>query len=297
MLPEFQREYVWELEQAKQLIVSLFRDYPTGSLLFWKTSDPPDIKNNAVNPDRIGTTSVILDGQQRLTTLYLFTQSEIPPYYTEDDIKNDPRNLYFDLESGDFQYYQASKMEKNPRWVSVTDCLTRKDINPFSIAQACIDDEPQHFSLAQSLNDNLNRLRNIREKEYPIQTVPSTATIDDAIDVFDRVNSLGTKLTEAELALAHICGKWPQARRVMKDQIEKYSAERFYFDLTFMVRSLTAVVKGRALVETIHGESRERLEQGWKKLVRILDYLTAVLPKHAYNHCDNPSHLSPLRST
>ena len=107
VLPEFQREYVWEKEQAKQLMVSLFRDYPTGSLLFWKTSNPPDIKNNAVDPEKIGSTSVILDGQQRLTTLYLLTQDEIPPYYTEFDIKNDPRNLYFDLSTGDFQYYQC----------------------------------------------------------------------------------------------------------------------------------------------------------------------------------------------
>jgi hypothetical protein len=39
VLPEFQREYVWEREQAKQLMVSLFRSYPTGSLLFWKTDN------------------------------------------------------------------------------------------------------------------------------------------------------------------------------------------------------------------------------------------------------------------
>jgi len=93
VLPEFQREYVWEREQAKQLMVSLVRDYPTGSLLFWNTSDPPDIKNNAIDPEKLGSTSVILDGQQRLTTLYLLTQNEIPPYYSEFDIKTDPRNL------------------------------------------------------------------------------------------------------------------------------------------------------------------------------------------------------------
>ena len=48
VMPEFQREYVWEREQAKQLMVSLFRDYPTGSLLFWKTANPPEIKNAAI---------------------------------------------------------------------------------------------------------------------------------------------------------------------------------------------------------------------------------------------------------
>ncbi len=101
VLPEFQREYVWRLEQAKQLMVSLYREYPTGSLLFWKTDDPPEIKNSDVPKDKIGTTTVILDGQQRLTTLYLLTQNEIPPYYTEAEIMNDPRHLYVHLETGD----------------------------------------------------------------------------------------------------------------------------------------------------------------------------------------------------
>src|SRR5215204_4841058 len=105
VLPEFQREYVWNGEQAKQLMVSLCKGYPTGSLLFWKTNNPPEIKHNAVSRDKIGTTSVILDGQQRLTTLYMLTQNAIPPYYTVEDIKEDPRGLYFDLETGDFQYY------------------------------------------------------------------------------------------------------------------------------------------------------------------------------------------------
>lgn len=75
VLPEFQREYVWTRDQAKKLISSLIREYPTGSLLIWKTSDPPEIKNNAVARDKIGTTSVILDGQQRMTTLYLLTKN------------------------------------------------------------------------------------------------------------------------------------------------------------------------------------------------------------------------------
>src|SRR5215211_849535 len=123
VLPEFQREYVWEREQAKQLMVSLYLGYPTGSLLSWKTDEPPEIKNTAISRDKIGTTSVVLDGQQRLTTLYLLIRDEIPPYYTANDLKMDPRTLYFDLETGDFQYYQATRMRNNPTWVPVTECF------------------------------------------------------------------------------------------------------------------------------------------------------------------------------
>lgn len=282
VLPEFQREYVWTLEQAKQLMVSLYKGYPTGSLLFWKTDNPPDIKNNAVAHDKIGTTRVILDGQQRLTTLFLLTRNAIPPYYQTADIKEDPRKLFFDLESGDFQYYQLRRMQHNPTWVAVTDCLSSNTVEVFEIAEAKAGEEDKPFQLAQRYNDNLTRLRNIVERDYPIQTVPSDADIDAAIDVFDRVNSLGTKLSEAELALAHITGKWPKARQVMKDKHDELKSRRFDFDLTFFVRCLTGVVKGRALFETVHDSSAADLQEGWKTTVKILDYLVSVPPQWAH---------------
>ena len=56
VMPEFQREFVWTLEQSKQLMVSLYRGYPTGGLLFWEArgEDVPEIKNNAVTKDKMG---------------------------------------------------------------------------------------------------------------------------------------------------------------------------------------------------------------------------------------------------
>ncbi len=283
VLPEFQREYVWSREQAKQLLVSLFREFPTGSLLFWKTDKPPEAKNTTIPPDKIGSTLVILDGQQRLTTLYLFTQDEIPPYYRAEDIKRDPRDLYFDLNTGDFQYYQVTRMRNNPTWVPVTECFNGA-VNPVDIANEKASEEQNLGILIERYYDNLNQLKGIRKRTYPIQIVPATASVDDAIDVFDRVNSLGTPLSEAELALAHITGKWPQARQVMKDKIRELENKHFAFDLTFMVRCLTAVVNGRAIFETIHDTPAEELKLGWELLSSILDYLVTILAGHANIH-------------
>lgn len=284
VLPEFQREFVWTRDQAKQLMVSLFRGFPTGSLLFWKTDHPPDVKNMTIDPDKIGSTLVILDGQQRLTTLYLFTRNAIPPYYVEHDIKNDPRALYFDLDSGEFQYYQVTMMQANPTWVAVVDCFGNSSLNPILIATQKTDDPAQQMELTRRYFDNLTHLQNIMDRNYPIQIVPATATIDDAIDVFDLVNSQGTPLTKADLALAHITGKWPQARQVMKDAILRLEAKRFDVDLTFMVRCLTGVVNGRALFETVHDTPPADLQRGWELLKRILDYLVNVLAGHAHVH-------------
>lgn len=64
-------------------------------------------------------------------------------------------------------------------------------------------------------------------------------------------------MTDAELALAHVCGKWPQARQVMKEKIAELEQRHFYFDLSFVVRCLTCVVRQRALFEAIDDDTFE----------------------------------------
>lgn len=285
VLPEFQREYVWTKEQAKQLMVSLLRDYPVGSLLFWKTDRPPELKNISSLPEHLGSIQVILDGQQRLTSLFLLIRGAIPPFYKENEVETDPRDLFYNLQDNDFQYYQASRMKTNPLWIKVVDCFTKSDINIFEIAIGLSDgNQAKSLEYAQKFNENLNALRNIENIDLTVQTVPMHASLEDAIDIFDRVNSQGTKLTDAELALTHITGKWAQARRVMKTKIVSLEKKSFNFDLAFMTRSLTGIVEKRALFEAVHRVPRERLESGWTDLTKILDYLVSLLPHHAFIH-------------
>ena len=209
---------------------------------------------------------------------------DIPPYYSDRDITTDPRDLYFHLEDADFQYYQASRMKGNLLWWRVVDCFSSAEINVFEIAKQQAQSDQDAFKLAQRYLDNLTKLRQVREKDLPEQIVPVRATIDESIDIFDRVNRQGTKLTDAELALTHVTGKWPQARRAMKSKIDELSKRNFHFDLTFMIRALTGVVVQRALFDTIHDQSRSKLEPGWAKLGKIFDYLVTMLPSHAFIH-------------
>ncbi len=283
VLPEFQREYVWTREQSKQLMVSLSRGYPVGGVLFWKTTEPPELKNVDQLPDLLGTVSIILDGQQRLTTLFLLISGQIPPYYRERDITYDPRDLFFNIADGDFQYYQPTRMKGNLLWRRVVDVFTDSaSLNVFQIAQNQADDADEQLRLAQIFNERVETLKGIRSIDLPVQIVPAHASLGEAIDIFDRVNSKGTKLTDADLALTHVTARWPTARREMKKKIEWLDTQRFYFDLTFMTRALTDVVTQRALFETIHPKEREVLEAGWTQLSKILDYLAGLLPEKAF---------------
>lgn len=284
VLPEFQREYVWSRDQAKKLISSLIRDYPVGSLLLWKTDSPPELKN-VKTLKQSNSYQIILDGQQRLTTLYMLLYGQIPPYYKVEDIGTDPRDLFFNLDSSEFQYYQTNVMKNDPLWVGVVNCFNQEnEINVFQIAAGRAGTDAEKFSMAQKYQENLTRLKNIKEKDMPALMIPASARLEEAIDIFDLVNSQGTKLTDAELALTHVVGKWPLARRVIKEKIEVLEKQNFKFILSFITRCLTTTVSHRALYETIHTEPKENLLKGWNKLSKILDYLVTILPSRAFIH-------------
>lgn len=287
VIPEFQREYVWSLGQAKELMTSLFQEYPTGSVLVWETNNPPEIKNNAVNREKMGWIKVLLDGQQRITTLYLLINGEVPPYYKETDISHDPRHLYFDLRTGEFRYYQARQMMDSPFWKSVVECFNG-NIDAFTLIENLhIEDAQERLEIGRTVNDNLVRLRAISDIDYFVQSVPQGLDIDKAIDIFDRVNSSGTKLTEAELVLTHIAGKWPQARRVMKEKIEDYGKAGFFFELDLLTRCFVVLFTSSALFEKMTEEiykdtTEEKYKETWDKLVKIFNYLIPILKQSAY---------------
>ena len=295
VLPEFQREYVWRREDAKQLIVSLYKSYPTGSLLFWEANGDniPELKGKEIDKSHIGSLKIILDGQQRITTLYLLLKGKIPPYYSERDLLEDPRNLYFNLETAEFQYFSKMKMEGNPLWQRVVDCFDHNKVDAVGVAFECgilkqkeIDDwNPQQIDtdLLKCLNGNLNQLRSINLIEYHVQTVPQNAKIDEAIDIFDRVNSQGTKLTDAELVLTHITGKWPDARRTIKEKIHHLAdKENYSLDLNFFTRCLVVALTDSALFKKntrldYETFSKEDYITSWKDVSQAIDYLIPIL--------------------
>lgn len=284
VLPEFQREFTWNKDQAKKLIASFLSDFPTGALLFWKTKEKIALKNmpNFV-PD--GRVEVILDGQQRLTCLYLLIKDDIPQYYSKKDIGEgkDIRHLHYNLETGELEYYKKNKMKYNPRWVKVTDCFNSDLIDGLDIAEEiCKKDNIEFRPILKKISKNLTKLRNIKEKDYKIIYVKDNSNLREALTVFDRINSAGTPLTQADIALAHMCSRWPNTRQVFKEKIREIKEYGFEFNLTFLVRAINAVVNRQAEYKQLHDNTENELKEGFKKLEGILDYLVNILRDRAY---------------
>jgi hypothetical protein len=284
-VPAFQREYVWKREDAKLLIDSLIKQYPTGTMLTWETAKPPELKGPHRYDERMGAVKLLLDGQQRVTTLYMLIRGTIPPYYATRDITTDTRELFVNLESAELSYYQKSKMENAPLWRSITDVFQRKVrakdvVRDLEARGECVPRERDDL-----IDDNVNAIQSILERDFPEQTIPIKASVREAIDIFYKVNASGVALTDAELALAQISGYWPQARDRFKAKLASLEQEGFVLKLDFIVYVLLGCLYHIGSdMRRLHGEeNKDPLQAAWQSLEsQVLDYVLNLLRTHAF---------------
>ncbi|MBT7580358.1 MAG: DUF262 domain-containing protein, partial [Candidatus Marinimicrobia bacterium] len=276
-VPAFQREYVWKRKDAKNLISSLIKDYPTGTMLTWETNNPPELKGPHKYSPTQGSVKLILDGQQRITTLYILMTGKIPPYYKEDDIIHDIKPLYVNVDTLELEYYKRTVMEKNPLWVHLTDIFQDK-VRMRNVVEKLEEIKGERISrdLNYLLEDNFQAIRSIKEREFKEQIIPTEATVKEAIDIFYIVNAAGVNLTDAELALAQISGYWPEARELFKEKLKKLAQSGFVFNLDFIIYVLLGILHNvGSKMEKLHDSTNdENIRKVWKALdTETLDYV------------------------
>src|SRR2546422_2000974 len=188
LLPEIQRAYVWKGPQVTKLIDSLYRDYPSGQILLWDTADLPVtkvIEGVEIQPgSQNGQPKIVLDGQQRVTSLYKA-------------LREDAKDLevYFHLGNEQFQLYLA-RLKADPLWISVRDVLNNKKTDLKTLREiegklgTNIDDDTKDVYL-----DRLQRLRRVGDYKYPIE-IFKTDDYNQLTELFVRINSGGTRSEE-----------------------------------------------------------------------------------------------------
>jgi len=289
-VPAFQREYVWKRDDAKELIDSLIKEYPTGTMLTWETANPPELKGPHKYNEKQGAVKLLLDGQQRVTTLYMLIRGVIPPYYTAPEIMQDTRDLFIQLETLELSYYMKTKMENNPLWQNITDVFQRK-IRARDVVRSLEErKEIVNREREDKIDDNTRAIENILTREFPEQTIPVKASIREAINIFYKVNASGVALTEAELALAQISGYWPQARGRFKAKLASLEKEGFVFKLDFIVFTLLGCLYhiGSDMRKLHDAENNDKIRLAWERLdTQVLDYVVNIMRANAFvDHSD-----------
>ena len=303
-LPEMQREYVWRSTRVRDLLDSLYRGYPSGVILTWQTS--LDVQRNdfavATTDQGSGASMLLLDGQQRLTSLSAVLRGEyinvrgrkrpidilfnldhpddvslITEVHEDDESEDDDTDGLDDAEELDLQtrmrmrtFVVASKaLAALPNWVSVTEVMKTNSDAPFLQKAGVTSLEDPSYDKYSS---RLQRLRGIRDYMYRMDVLEDTMSYEEVTEIFVRVNSLGAKLRSSDLALAQITARWPGSLSQFKQFQEEIATQGFDLDLGSHLRMLVALLTHQVKFNTVAGLSRDDLEAGWNRAKAATQY-------------------------
>lgn len=322
-LPAIQRKYVWDDDRITRLMDSIMLGYPIGTFLFWKVRKSiinkkeysmyefikdfheRDVYKNpsAPQPFPIGsdeeTIWAVLDGQQRLTSLYIALQGSMSRKLPNKRWKNDDafpiKELYLDLHSQrtdeedisyEFKFLtqeEAKKQKDDKLWYLV------KDILKYSQDELVTDlIIPNGWASDKVAMKNISLLHTRLVGDEIINYFEvQTDSIDSVLDIFVRVNSGGTVLSKSDLLFSTIVSHWDKAR----DEIDKLLAEinkigeGYKFSNDFIMRTCLYVLDMSVTlkVETFKKESVLKIKNNWENIRKAIKDTVDLLNEFGFN--------------
>lgn len=267
-LPEFQRGYVWNRDQVRGLFDSLYRRHPVGGLLVWVT-ESRTATHRGGGPLAPGVVKLLLDGQQRMTSIYGVVRGRPPKFF--DGNAQTFTGLRFHLEAEIFEFYQPVKMKDDPLWIDVTE-LMQKGTAGLGEFVTRLSARPELSSRVGDYVARLSKLLGITDVDLHVEEVTGAdKSLDIVVDIFNRVNSGGTKLSKGDLALAKICADWPEGREAMKAKLREWAAAGYHFNLDWLLRSVNTVLTGEAKFQYLHEKSADEVKDALERATRHID--------------------------
>ena len=322
-LPAIQRKYVWGDNQITKLMDSIMLGYPIGTFLFWKVKKDVvnkkeysmyefikdyherDLYKNPAAPQPFpvgsgeGTLWAVLDGQQRLTSLYIALQGSMSRKLPNKRWKNDDafpkKEMYFDLhsqntEDDDISYefkfltaVEAAKNKDDHLWYLVKDIL--KYSQDELVTELII---PNGWATDKIAMKNISLLHTRLVGDQIINFFEVEAdSIDSVLDIFVRVNSGGTVLSKSDLLFSTIVSHWDKAR----DEIDKLlsdinkTGEGYKFSNDFIMRTCLYVLEMSVTlkVETFKKDSVLKIKENWESISGAIKSTVNLLNDFGFN--------------
>ncbi len=303
-LPEIQRHYVWRSTRVRDLLDSLYRGYPSGSILVWETDEPVPTRDGAIAQDTTAFAGrkLLLDGQQRITSLTAVLAGE--PVKVRG--RRRPIEILFNLEHREGPPTEVTEVEGD-----LDSPMTPDDEAPdeadenndgevavaerfkhftFVVASQALQAQPHWVSVSevfrtandstilkkagvvsfddprfQKYSERLTRLRQITRYNYVVHVLERSMNYQEVTEIFVRVNSLGAKLRSSDLALAQITSRWPNLLKELEAFQEECEQSWFTIDLGQLVRSIVVFATRQCLFHTVGKTSVADLKRGWEE--------------------------------
>lgn len=315
-LPEMQRRYVWRSPRVRDLLDSLYRGYPSGAILLWETDEAVPQQEFAVaqNKSAYQSTRLLLDGQQRLTSLSAVIRGEpvavrgrrrpIELLFNLDhpdglsfvtEVDEDGDEADEDDEDGAEQFEGADdstedelqkrfnqmtfvvstrKLEALPQWIRVTEVFKTDSDAPFLKEAGVTGFDDPRY---EKYCQRLARLRGIRKYVYRMDVLERSLTYDEVTEIFVRVNSLGAKLRSSDLALAQITAKWRHSLAIFQKFQQSCAKSGFDLDLGIHLKNLMVFASGQSRFLTVGRYDVFALQKAWDECCKGMEFAVNFL--------------------
>lgn len=302
-LPEIQRHYVWRATRVRDLLDSLYRGYPSGSILMWETDEPVPTRDFAILQDNnaFAGRKLLLDGQQRLTSLTAVLNGE--PVTVRG--RRRPIDILFNLEHPEGPPTEVVEVESDESSPMTPDdeendeaeengdseqvLIDRLNRRTFVVASKSLEALPHWVSVSevfkssdtvilkkagvtsfederyQKYLDRLTKLRQVKNYSYVVHVLERAMSYEEVTEIFVRVNSLGAKLRSSDLALAQMTSRWPNLLKELEAFQEECEQSWFTIDLGQFVRAIVVFATKQCLFRSVATTSVDDLKKGWEE--------------------------------
>ena len=192
-IPEIQRPFVWDSTKVRDLIDSLYKGYPVGYIITWKSPDVK-LKDGSKSEGK----QILIDGQQRITALTaaLLGQQVLNSNYKKVRIK-----IAFNISTEEFQTLNPA-IEAQKEWIpDISEFMKDGNINTWEF----VTNYSKEYNIEPNVvNERINRLIQIKNISIGRIELGSALDIDTVTEIFIRINSAGVVLSQADFAMSKI---------------------------------------------------------------------------------------------
>lgn len=200
-IPEIQRPFVWRRSQVRDLMDSLYKGYPTGYIIIWK-NPTVKLKDGTLSEGK----KVLIDGQQRITALMTAIAGKTIVFddYSEGRVKIafDPFAAISGNPDAELFAVQTPAHLKSKRWIPDIAELFKTDFSSFKFINQYVIDNPEMDQ--EELHRVLESLKNLQHCNIGVIELDASLDIDIVTDIFIRINSKGTALSQGDFVMSKI---------------------------------------------------------------------------------------------
>lgn len=312
-LPNIQRPFVWKETQIERLFDSIMREYPISTLLVWKTKSEIRRRKFIDNyktglkltdfyvPEDSNTKLLVLDGQQRLQSLYVGLKGSY-----------DKKSLYINILSGDlvapediryiFRFLEKDKA-KFP-FVLFKEIVFDNRM-PNKIAEDLVRSagEPLDNASEERIAENVWKIYQmfvqnevVSYQELDSVDNPDTYTDNDVVEIFIRANDGGTKLGKSDLLFSLLTSSWEDAEEQMEELLSELNSSGYDFSRDFVLKTCLTLLGTGARYDVAKfrdGTTKELITENWEKLTSAIRDVRDFLQESTFIRTDKalPSYL------